>query len=143
LNKHRSRRGTFASRVRESMFVVYGTDQLPLINSQAPSDEITNWKKSDKVLACYNKLSTYMERILQRACGSKQQRSPPQVVFAKILVKAMLNPKISQIKISENFMKKKIERYSVKNSKLIFLKKYTQIKIIFYLGRIFLCKRRR
>ena len=66
-----------------------------------------------------------MERILQRACGSKQQRSPPQVVFAKILVKAMLNPKISQIKISENFMKKKIERYSVKNSKLIFLKKYT------------------
>ena len=111
MNKHRSRRGTFASRVRESMFVVYDTDQLPLINSQAPSDEITNWKKSNKVLACYNKLSTYMERILQRA---KQQRSQPQVVFAKILVKALLNPKISQIKISENFMKKKIERYSVK-----------------------------
>jgi len=42
LNKYRSRRGSFASRVRESMFIVYGTDQLPLINSQAPSDEITN-----------------------------------------------------------------------------------------------------
>src|SRR3989337_1780843 len=46
------------------MFIVYGTDQLPLINSQAPSDEITNWKKSDKVLACYNKLHCLYYHIL-------------------------------------------------------------------------------
>ena len=53
-----------------------------------------------------------MEKILQKACGSEQQRSPAQVVFAKTLVKAMLNPKINQIKISESFMKKN-EKYSV------------------------------
>jgi hypothetical protein len=52
-----------------------------------------------------------MERILQRACGSEQQRSSAQVVFAKTLV--MLNPKINQIRISESFMKSKIEKYSV------------------------------
>jgi hypothetical protein len=95
------------------MFVVYGTDQLPLINSQAPSVEITNWKKSDKVRACYNKLPSYMERILQKACGSEEQRSSAQVVFAKTLVKAMLNPKVNQIRISESFMKRRIEKYSV------------------------------
>jgi len=50
---------------------------------------------------------------LQRACGSEQQKSSAQVVFAKTLVKAMLNPKINQIRISESFMKSKIEEYSV------------------------------
>jgi hypothetical protein len=69
LNKHRSKRGSFAFRVRESILVVYGTDQLPLINTHATSVEITNWKKSDKVRACYNKLPSYMKRILQRVCS--------------------------------------------------------------------------
>jgi hypothetical protein len=125
LNKHRSKRGSNASRIREAMFVVFGSDQLPLINTHATSVEITNWKKSDKVRACYNKLPSYMERILQRACGSEKQRSPAQVVFAKTLVKAMLNPKINQIRISEDFMKNKIEKYSVQNSNCFFFKKNT------------------
>lgn len=115
MNKHRSKRGSIASRIS-----CINKDQLPLINTQATSVEITNWKKSDKVRACYNKLPSYIERILQRACGSEKQRSPAQVVFAKTLVKAMLNPKINQLRINEDFMKNKIEKYSVQNSNYFF-----------------------
>ena len=126
LNKHRSKRDSLASRIRVSMFSVFGRDQLPRINTQATSNEISSWKKSNQVQACYHKLqtsTTYMKRIIEGVCGT--DKDPLEIVFTKALVKSMLNPRVQQIKLNESFMKRKIEKYMVHPVKHYFFKKYT------------------
>ena len=96
------------------MFSVYGNDQLPFINTNASGREISKWKNSHEVKKCYEKLHTYMEKIIEKVCGmDPQKRSPVQVAFTKASVKMMLNPKIYKIRFSETLMKRKIEQYMV------------------------------
>lgn len=100
--------------IKSAMFSIYGSDQLPFINTNASGREISEWKNSDKVKKCYENIHTYMEKIIEKVCGTDPQKiSPVQVAFTKASVKMMLNPKIYKIKFNETLMKRKIEQYMV------------------------------
>ncbi|POG79815.1 hypothetical protein GLOIN_2v1472049 [Rhizophagus irregularis DAOM 181602=DAOM 197198] len=49
LDKHRSHRGTLSSRIKDTMFAIFGDDQLPPINSSATLEKISIWKKSQEL----------------------------------------------------------------------------------------------
>jgi GTP1/Obg family GTP-binding protein len=96
------------------MFSIYGNDQLPYINTNASGRAIAEWKNSDEVKKCYEKLHTYMEKIIEKVCGiDPQRRSLAQVAFTKASVKMMLNPRTDKIRFSETLMKRKVEQYMV------------------------------
>ena len=120
VEKHRSKRGSLSSRIKSAMFSVYGIDQLPYINTNASGRKILEWKNSNQVKRCYEKLHTYMDKIVEKVCEREQARSLPQVAFTKASVKMMLNPKIDKIKSNETFMRKKIEKYMVCQLYIIF-----------------------
>ncbi|CAB4446636.1 unnamed protein product [Rhizophagus irregularis] len=112
LDKHRSHRGTLSSRIKDTMFAIFGDDQLPPINSSATPEKISIWKKSQEVRNCYKKLNTHMEKILVKLYGpDKEKRSEVQVAFAMALVEEILNPQKNHLKISEVLMQLKIEKY--------------------------------
>jgi len=45
-----------ASKTRESIFATFGETNLPLINTNASSLEISKWKKKMEVSNCYKRL---------------------------------------------------------------------------------------
>jgi hypothetical protein len=107
------------------MFAVFGDDQLTPINTSASAEDIFKWKNSAEVSNCYRKLNTYMERILKKLYGpDKEKRSEIQVAFAMALVEEILNPKKDLLKIKEDTMQLRIEKYmvSLKNVNYIFIK---------------------
>src|SRR3954471_11156767 len=61
-----SARGTLATKVRDALFTYFGDVNLPRINTSAPPIEISNWKKSNEVRKCYNKLFENNNKILAR-----------------------------------------------------------------------------
>ncbi|RGB23865.1 hypothetical protein C1646_773883 [Rhizophagus diaphanus] len=124
LDKHRSHRGTLSSRIKDTMFAIFGDDQLPPINSSATLEKISIWKKSQEVCNCYKKLNTHMEKILVKLYGpDKEKRSEVQVAFAMALVEEILNPQKNHLKISEVLMQLKIEKYlnKLRNNSYSFL----------------------
>src|SRR5437773_35372 len=56
MKQFRSARGTLATKARDALFTYFGDVNLPRINTSAPPIEISNWKKSNEVRKCYNKL---------------------------------------------------------------------------------------
>ncbi|CAB4376816.1 unnamed protein product [Rhizophagus irregularis] len=116
LNKLRSFRSTFATRIKEAMFAAFGSDQLPPINTNDSPADIAEWKASSKVRKCYKKLliphNSYMKRIFEKVFSSnRDKRYKVQVAFTLALVEHMLDPKRKDIKIKEDLMQIKIEKY--------------------------------
>ena len=111
VEKHRSKRGTLSTRIKNAMFSVYKSDLLPYINTNASDKEIVEWKNSEKVKKCYENLHQYMEKIIGKV--NPQKRFSVQVAYIKAIVKMMLNPKIYKIKFDETLMKRKVEQYMV------------------------------
>lgn len=96
------------------MFAVFGDDQLSPINTSASAEEILEWKNSAAVSNCYKKKNTYIERILKKLYGpDREKRSEVQVAFAMALVEEFLNPKKDLLKIKEDTMQLRIEKYMV------------------------------
>ena len=52
----RSLRGTLGAKTREVIFATFRTKNLPIINTNASSEDIAAWKKKKEVANSYNKL---------------------------------------------------------------------------------------
>ena len=66
MKQFRSARGTLATKARDALFTYFGDVNLPRINTSAPPIEISNWKKSNEVRKCYNKLFENNNKVLAR-----------------------------------------------------------------------------
>jgi len=104
----RSARGTLATKVRDALFTYFGDVNLPRINTSAPPIEISNWKNSNEVRKCYNKLfddkNKVLAKILERVFG-KNIPKPAHSAFAIAVCTSILNPESDRIQLSEESMK--------------------------------------
>src|SRR5256885_4531141 len=96
MKQFRSVRGTLATKVRDALFTYFGDVNLPRINISAPPIEISNWKKSNEVRKCYNKLfennNKVLARLLEKIFGkniSKPAHSRSQFVHRFLTPKAI------------------------------------------------------
>src|SRR5256885_14548612 len=86
MKQFRSARGTLATKARDALFTYFGDVNLPRINTSAPPIEISNWKKSNEIRKCYNKLfennNKVLARLLEKIFGKNLhiQRSQSQFV---------------------------------------------------------------
>ena|SRR5215212_498586 len=109
-------RGGIASRVKSSIFEIFEESQLPRIDSQSSPAEISSWKSDQRVKAAYRKLfesfsedRTYMQAILERVWKSKKRISNMYIAWGVAIAQLFLNPKVNEIAISENLLKKQIK----------------------------------
>src|SRR5688572_32837162 len=79
MKQFRSARGTLATKVRDALFTYFGEVNLPRINTSAPPIDISNWKKSNEVRKCYDKLFDNKNKALAKVL---------EKVFGKNLLKA-------------------------------------------------------
>src|SRR2546421_6053587 len=95
MKQFRSARGTLATKARDALFTYFGDVNLPRINTSAPPIEISNWKKSNEVRKCYNKLFENNNKVLARLLEKKTflslyiQRSQSQFVHRFLTPKAI------------------------------------------------------
>lgn len=113
--QHRSIRGTFTSRVKEAIYVIFGTE-LPQIKSEA---SIQEWKRRPEVRRCYRKLfkkvsenqpSTYMTKIVEKVWKEKKNAPKIQIAFAISICEVFLNPDNQVIYMNEQVMDSKIRK---------------------------------
>jgi len=95
------------------MFDVFGIYLHP-IKSTAKSQEILSWKKLASTKTCYKKIfaksdlignPTYMEAILSKVWSDTSKPPDQHVAWAISVIQTILNPKNSDIKITEDIVK--------------------------------------
>ena len=122
LKQVRSRRGTLASKTRSAIFATFGDKELPTINTNASSAEISKWKKTPEVATCYKKLfertdsnndesPLLLTLIVQKVF--KKKVSAMETVFVTVVCIDTLNPKYTKLKLSSKSMKRKVKYYLV------------------------------
>ncbi|GBC50149.2 hypothetical protein GLOIN_2v1775615 [Rhizophagus irregularis DAOM 181602=DAOM 197198] len=92
VTKHRSARGSLASKVKDIMYVVFKEFNLPTIpavNTALKESEIRKWKGSPAVKNCYG----------------KNQLSNMQIAYAISICEIILNPKNLHIQVTESVIK--------------------------------------
>jgi hypothetical protein len=100
------------------MFTIFAENKLTVINTNASSKKVLDWKNSAVVAECHKKLfepsSNYMNRILDKVYGTDlSKRSDVQVAFAVVLVEYILNSRKERIKAAEELLERRIEKYLV------------------------------
>ena len=114
-------RGAISTRVRSSIFAVFGEPQLPPINTKSSSGEIKAWKESSQVKDAYNKLKerrqdsqlTWSGRIIQKTWPNAKNISKEKLAFAISICQFLLNPKNESIKIKDNVIRILMEKNKV------------------------------
>jgi hypothetical protein len=81
-------RGTLAAKTREVIFATFRT-KLPIINTNASSQDITTWKKKREVTNCYNKLF--------KALNPNEKGS--QIILSLIIKKVFENKEYSNSEV--------------------------------------------
>jgi hypothetical protein len=118
LERHRSIRGTLTSKVKESLFTIFGENALPPINVNASGAEINRWKSTPNVKRCYENLFrpmsedtivSYMARILERLWPDSTTASQAQMAYAIGVCQVVLNPNNKHIRITKKVIKKKLQ----------------------------------
>ena len=108
MKQFRSARGTLATKVRDALFTYFGEVNLPRINTSTPPIDISNWKKSNEVRKCYDKLfdnkNKALAKILEKVFG-KNLPKPAHSAFAIAVCTSILNPESDRIQLSEESMK--------------------------------------
>ena len=122
LRQIRSLRGSLATKARDAMFATFGEQQLPTIKSNSSPSEISKWKKSQEVAACYKKLFKKMtdeedsprtiSRIIEKVFLGKEY-SNVEFSYVVAVCKMMLNPKHNSLQLKESTMKSEVKRYLV------------------------------
>ena len=127
MEKHRLLRSTLTTKIKDSLFFIFG-DQLESINNKAALEKVLDWKRSDKTKLCYKRLfekiadnseDTYMSWILSKIWPSGNA-TYEQVAYAIAVCQTVLDPICEKIMISENLVKSKIARNLV-NILLLFI----------------------
>jgi hypothetical protein len=111
-----------ATKIKESVFTIFGEVNLPLINSNAGPSEIANWKKRPEVSKCYERLFKHIgdndnsplviTRILEKAFLGKKY-SNTELAYAIAICKIMLNPKNDVLQMKGTILKSKVKYYLV------------------------------
>ena len=119
MDKHRSLRGTLTSRIKESIFTIFGENILPPINLNASSTEISRWKSTQNVRWCYTNLFepmnenttiSYMARILEKVWPDSRTPSQTQIAYAISVCQVVLDPNNKHIRITKKTIKKRFRR---------------------------------
>ena len=119
LEKHRSLRGSIISKIKKSVFVVFGENELPPINLDASPAEINQWKSLQNVQRCYENLFqpipeardvnlTYIVLILARVWPVTPP-SQTQTAYGISVCQTLLNPNEKNIKITKRVIKEKLQ----------------------------------
>jgi hypothetical protein len=122
LKQVRSRRGTLASKARDALFAVFGEANLPSINTNASSTEISRWKKKPEISNCYKRLFERIDdnkedspwvltQIAKRVLNNKSSRV--EMAFVVAICVSILNPKDSKLTLTTKKMKSKVKYYLV------------------------------
>ena len=90
-----------SSRVRSSIFAVFGELQLPPINTKSSPSAIHAWKDFHQVKNAFNKLKerrhdselTWSGRIIQKTWPNAKNISKEKLAFAVAICQYLLNPK--------------------------------------------------
>jgi len=110
-----------ASKTREAIFSIFGETNLPLINTNASSSEISRWKQKEEVSNCYKRLFEKIDNkensplVLTRIIGKvlHKNSSTVETAFVVIICMGILDPKNGKLKFSSKTMKQKIKYYLV------------------------------
>jgi type III secretory pathway component EscR len=117
LEKIRALRGTLTTKIKTSIFFVFG-NLLEPINNTASSVAVRNWKASDKTKECYKMLfeaveegseETYMARILKKTWPN-EDASTENVAYAIAVAQTILNPGYDKVTILDKDVKKLLAR---------------------------------
>lgn len=114
-------RGTIASQVRSSIFVVFGELQLPPINTKSSPSAIKTWKESQLVKDAFKKLKeqrqdselTWSGRIIQKTWPNVKKISKEKLAFAISICQFLLNSKNESIKINDKIIRRLMEKNKV------------------------------
>jgi hypothetical protein len=108
MKQFRSARSTLATKVRDALFTYFGEVNLPRINTSAPPIDISNWKKSNEVRKCYDKLfdnkNKALAKVLEKVFGKNLPKAAHSA-FAIAVCTSILNPESDRIQLSEESMK--------------------------------------
>ena len=94
---------------------------LPLINTNASSSEISRWKQKEEVSNCYKRLFEKIDNkensplVLTRIIGKvlHKNSSTVETAFMVVICMGILDPKNGKLKFSSKTMKQKIKYYLV------------------------------
>ena len=114
-------RETLALKTRETIFLIFGETNLPLINTNASSSEISRWKQKEEVSNCYKRLFEKIDNkensplVLTRIIGKvlHKNSSTVETAFMVVICMGILDPKNGKLKFSSKTMKQKIKYYLV------------------------------
>ncbi|RHZ46077.1 hypothetical protein Glove_636g2 [Diversispora epigaea] len=119
------RRGTIADKIRKTIFMTFGENDLPKITTKSSADVIKNWKELYEIKNAYRKFNddVFCSQILQRCWTSRP--SEEQSAFTISVIKYIFNSNIYSIQIKDegirHYMKKTQEKMNA-NKKIQFLK---------------------
>jgi len=110
-----------ASKTREAIFSIFGETNLPPINTNASSSEISRWKQKEEVSNCYKCLFEKIDNkensplVLTRIISKvlHKNSSTVKTAFVVVICMGILDPKNGKLKFSSKTMKQKIKYYLV------------------------------
>ena len=122
MEKVRLLRSTLTTKIKDSMFSIFG-NLLDPINTKAKPEEVLNWKRSEKTKNCFKLLfarvanssdenDTYVVRILNRIWPSGET-TDHKTAYAMAVCQSILSPNYEKLMISEDIVKEDLERYQV------------------------------
>ena len=110
-----------ASKTREAIFATFGEANLPSINSNASSKEITRWKRKPEVSKCYKFLFEKIDTrenselaityIIKKVLNKKS--SKVEMAFVIAICVSIFNPKDGKFRLTTKIMKCKVNYYLV------------------------------
>ena len=110
-----------ASKTREAIFSIFGETNLPPINTNASSSEISRWKQKEEVSNCYKRLFEKIDNkensplVLTRIISKvlHKNSSTVETAFVVVICMGILDLKNGKLKFSSKTMKQKIKYYLV------------------------------
>ena len=122
MEKVRLLQSTLTTKIKDSMFSIFG-NLLDPINTKTKSEEVLNWKRSEKTKNCFklffarvanssDKNDTYVVRILNRIWPSGET-TDHKTTYTMAVYQSILSPNYEKLTISEDIVKEDLERYQV------------------------------
>ena len=104
------------TKIKDALFITFGKEQLPLINTTIFSKEIYLWKGSKNVSRCFKKLfdqidenSTYISHILERVWPDLDNVPDLHLAYTIGVCTSFLDLDIESIQMSKSILESKIE----------------------------------
>ena len=110
-----------ASKTREAIFLTFGETNLPPINTNASSSEISRWKQKEEVLNYYKCLFKKIDNkensplVLTQIISKvlHKNSSIVEMAFVVVICMGILDLKNGKLKFSSKIIKQKIKYYLV------------------------------